>query len=454
MNGNVNAGLNVDGYCTIENAVIDFTITNGGYGVIGYNNFVINNGTYSITGPGTAIYSDEELTINNGIYTLTNVSSGICARKALTINHGKVNITAINQCLVGEQETVFIRGTFNMKSADTAVIEANGTITFSYCNFECSTHCSTIGVLNSAHSSVASHNMDYYFKDTEDGEWYQDNTKNIKHESVKYLKGVASYNHITVWVEDISVEEGTDISSMVIPYGFGWWNDRRESTLNNHTAMLTRAAALFTVTVNCDGTTPGTYDYVLTFVPEYEGNIDDNYDIVFGNEIGHFIVTAAPVQQVEPEPDPLEDSTPPTDTQPSNSETIVDENTTRDPAQDQATPPGIENHWEMYRCIGLIVLLVDVIMFIYWLFTVIYLFVIKHRKDNFVFGAKLVRIIGLVGSIALLAFAIVAITTHACRYSIAGIVGAAVITALFGISYVISVKRVKIVKDELVDRQE
>ena len=443
INGTVNKGIDCDCDCTIVNATLSFTVASNGYGFYIFNNLIINNGTYTITGLGTAIYCNEELTINNGIYSFENVKYGFYARKDLTINHGKVNITAARASFKSEEEGVFVQGTLYAQSENSAVIEADKTITFSYCNFEGITHSSTIGVLASNHDSTAVYNADFLYKDTEDDEWYSSNTKNPSYSGVKFLKAVPSYNHITVWVEDITVEEGTDISSMIIPYGFGMGNNRTERVLNNNAKLLATAATLFSVTVNCDGTTPGTYDYVLSFGPEYEGCIDDHYDIVFGNEIGHFIVTAAPPTST-PEPEPEPEATP------SPEQASGDPTPTENPPQtnveegDVVITEGeidedLVRFWEEYGCIGLVVVFIDAFMLFDWLFVIMYLIQNKrHPNKKSILASKIARLCGLIISIGALIFAIVAISIHTCTFSIIGVVGAAIVVALFGVSYVIT----------------
>ena len=94
--------------------------------------------------------------------------------------------------------------------------------------------------------------------------------------------------------------------------------------------------------------------------------------------------------------------------------------------------------WEEYGCIGLVVVFVDAFMLFDWLFVIAYLLQNKkHPDDKSILASKIARVFGLILSIAALIFAIVVIAMHNCTFSILGIVGASIITALFGLSYII-----------------
>ena len=416
----------------IENAIVDLEITD--YGIASYSSITINDGTYNISGLGTAIRSDgNTLTINNGNYVFEDVDVGFYSQQDFTFNHGKADIQATNEAFYSYEGKVFIRGTrIYAQSEESNVIKAGTSINFSYVNFEGVTHSDTLGVLYTGSSATSFENTNEYYKDTEEGEWYKDNTRNEKSPTVKFFKVVALYTPITVWIEDMSVEEGTDISTITISYGFGIWNNRSETTLNNRKKLLSRAAALFSVSVDCDGTTPGTYDYILNFVPEYEGNIDDEYNIIFGDPIGRFTVTAAP-----PASNPDADTDPETPATPAPEQQSSD---TNEPKNDE----GANQESESYKCIGLVVMIVDAFIFFVWIFVIIYLMQNKkHPNANGIVSSKIARTCGLVVAVGALAFAIVAIIMHQCVLAICGIVWAAINVALFGLSFTI-----KFLKDQ------
>ncbi len=445
--GNVKVGLSSrNNNVVIESAIVDFSIISNesAYGISARQNVTINNGVYDIkgldAGYGTAICSTHTgtdvglVTIENGTFSFNNVEYGFLANQELTINHGKINITSTNNAFKSRNKTIFIQGTVTAHSEEYPVAHASKTISVSYASMLCTTNSTTRGVFYSESVSMYTANADYYYKDNEDGQWYQDSGKGPNSPSVKYLKVVPLYNHITVWVEDITVEEGTDISSMIISYGFGYYEKRDEETLEDYADVFEAAAKLFTVTVNCDGTIPGTYDYVLSFNPEYEGNIDDHYDIIFGDEIGHFKVTALPPEPTSDlVPDP--DSTP--DPGPEQQESQEQSNETPAPSPDIQQ----DDTEESSICIGLVVIFIDVGVFLIFVLVLLYLLLNKKgSSDNSVRIAHIARIIGLLISICVLIFAIVVIASHQCAFAIGGIVWAAINVALFGISYIIREK--------------
>ena len=448
--GNATDGVYSYSDMVIENAIVDLEITD--CGLESYSTITINNGTYNISGQGTAITSDgNTLTINNGNYVFDNVYAGFNAQEDLTFNHGKANIHATTEAFNSSDGQVFIRGTsIYAQSEESNVIKADSTISFSFVNFEGVTHSATNGVMYSTSHSTSYSNTNEYYKDTEDGEWYKDNTKNEKSPDVKFYKVVAKYIPITVWVEDMSAQEGADISTLSITYGFGIWDDREEETLNNHAKLLARAAALFSISVDCDGSTPGTYDYILNFVPTYEGNIDDHYNIKFGDPIGHFTVTAAPPASI---PDPETPASPEQAVEPEHAR--GDSVPTDNPPQNNAegedvvitegeVDEDLVRFWEEYGCIGLVVVLIDAFMLFDWLFVIAYLIQNKkHPDDKSILASKITRLAGSVISVGVLIFAIVVMFMHQCTFAIVGIAWAAINVVLFGASYM-----VKFIKDE------
>ena len=445
IKGNVGTGINCYSNFAMENAVFDLTISE--YGIYADGTFTIGNGIYNIDGAtagvGTVLYNDSgAIIVERGTFTFNNVEYGFYAHQELRINHGKINITAINNAFRSETKTIWIRGTATAHSEDYPVAYAAKTITVSYPNMLFTTNNTTRGVFYSVSVSTGSENAEYYYKDSEDGQWYQDGGKGPNSPSVKFLKVVPIYNHITVWVEDMSVEEGTDISSIEIPFSFGFYNNRDEETQEDYKEEFEEAALLVRVVVNCDGTTPGTYDYSLEFTPEYEGNIDDHYDIIFGNEIGHFIVTEAPASSTI-ETDPANPSTPQEQgTQETETQTTPEQQETSGVESKQtenSDKPIVDN--EETICVGVVVIVVDIAVFICWIFVIIYL--IHNKKltnDKIVLASKIARLVGLITSICALVFAIVVIIMHQCVFSIVGIIVAAIVVGLFGSTYLIKFK--------------
>ncbi len=419
FNGKVNIGIHSLSTLSIENSIVDLDFeTNAIYA---RQDLTINNGIYNIVadGCGTAIYSNyARVIINNGTYDFTDVEYGFVARQELIINHGKINIVSSYNAFKSEQKTIFIRGTVVAHSEDYPVAQAAKTITVSYANMLCTTNCPDYGVFHSDSISTGSENVDLYYKNNEGDEWYSGNGTGPNSSYVKFLKVVPIYNHITVWVEDISVEEGIDISSIDISFSFGYYDKRDEDIQDLYKDAFDLAATFVSVTVDCDGMTPGTYDYVLNFSPEYEGNIDDHYDIVFGDEVGHFIVAAAaPAIIPDPEPEQQEAQEQPNDTSAPSEE----------PKQDEPKEATI--------CLGKVVIFVDIGVFVILALVVLYLLLNKkNSSDNNVRISKYSRIVGLLISICALVFAVVVIIMHQCAFSIGGIIWAAINVALFGVS--------------------
>ena len=447
-NGKI-VGIGTDGVCSesdmvIENAIVDLEITD--YGLGSYSTITINNGTYNISGLGTAITSEgNTLTINNGNFIFEDVDIGFYSKKDLTFNHGKANILATNEAFYSYDGKVFLRGTrIYAQSEESNVVKADSTITFSYVNFEGVTHSATNGIMYSTHHSTAYSNTNEYYKDTEDGEWYKDNTKNERSPDVKFYKVVANYIPITVWVEDMSAQEGADISTLSITYGFGIWDDREEETLDSYATILSRAATLFSVSVDCDGTTPGTYDYILFFVPTYEGNIDDEYEIKFGNPIGQFTITAAPPAST---PDPETPATPEQSSEQANDTPTPNADVPQNDALDESELSdediaAIEKFWEEYGCIGLVVIIIDAFMLFDFIYVIMYLLQNKKHPDRkSIKASKILRFIGLALAILALIFAIVAIIIHQCTFSTIGIAWAAINVILFIGSYLVKFKK-------------
>lgn len=433
-------GVYSDSTMVIENAIVDLEITDIGLG--SYSTITINNGTYNISGLGTAIRSDgNTLTINNGNFIFEDVDIGFYSKKDLTFNHGKANIFATNEAFYSYDGKVFLRGTrIYAQSEESNVVKADSTITFSFVNFEGVTHSATNGIMYSTSHSTAYNNTNEYYKDTEDGEWYKDNTKNERSPDVKFYKVVANYIPITVWVEDMSAQEGADISTLSITYGFGIWDDRNEETLDSYATVLSRAATLFSVSVDCDGTTPGTYDYILYFVPTYEGNIDDEYEIKFGNPIGQFTITAAPPAST---PEPESPATPEQSSEQANNTPTPNADVPQNDALDESELSdediaAIEKFWEEYGCAGFVIILLNVFEFLSFIFTILYLLQNKkHPDDKSILASKICRLSGAIFAIGILIGAIVVIILHTCTFSIWGIVGAVINTVLFGLSYMV-----------------
>ena len=419
FSGKVNNGIISRLTLSIENSIVDLDFETNA--ICARQDLTINNGVYNVVADscGTAICSNNaRIIINNGTYDFDDVEYGFSAKQELIINHGKINIVSCYNAFKSDQKTIFIRGTVVAHSEDYPVAQAAKTITVSFANMLCTTNCPDYGVFHSDSISTGSENVDLYYKNNEDDEWYSGNGTAPNSSYVKFLKVVPIYNHITVWVEDISVEEGTDISSIDIPFSFGYYDKHDEDIQDFYKDAFDLAATFVSVTVDCDGTTPGTYDYVLNFSPEYEGNVDDRYDIVFGDEIGHFIVAAAaPAIIPDPEPEQQEAQEQPNDT-PAPSE---------EPKQDEPKEATI--------CLGKVVIFVDIGVFVILALVVLYLLLNKkNSSDNNVRISKYSRIVGLLISICALVFAVVAIIIHQCAFSIVGIVWAAINVALFGVS--------------------
>ncbi len=450
INGTANTGI----YCyydlTIENAVMNLIISQ--YGIYADDDtFVINNGTYNITGTtsgvGTAFMTESsKIEIDRGVFNFNDIGCGFYAKKDIRIEHGRFNITAANYVFYSDTEKIFIKGTGFVQSANTTVAEAARTITVSYSDLECIclTHRDNRGVFHSTNSSYGMENIEYRYKDSADGEWYQASGKGPGTWGLQYLKVVPLYNHITVWVEDMSVKEGTDISSIEIPYGFGYYENRGESYLETYKEDFELAATKFRVTVNCDGTTPGTYDYVLSFVPEYEGQVDDHYIIVFGDTIGHFVVTAAPPASTpEPEsPATPEQSSEQANNTPTPNADVPQNDALDEPELSDEDIAAIEKFWEEYGCIGLVVVIIDAFMLFDFIFVILYLLQNKKHPDRkSIMASKILRFIGLALAILALIFAIVAIIIHQCTFSTIGIVWSVINIVLFVGSYLVKFKK-------------